>query len=143
METVVRALLSTMERALVELAEDAVTRAHAPLTGVQVGVAMLTTGGAYEGCNLESAVSGLGICAERSAVNHALLHEGPTTSILALAVAWTRQERIRPYDACLQYRSEFAAPEARILMAAPPGTPVEAGHLTELLPYHYTAPGGQ
>ncbi len=143
METLVRARLLTMERALVELAEDAVTRAYAPRTGVQVGVAMLTTGGAYEGCNLGSAVSGLGICAESSAVNHVLLHEDPTRSIVALAVAWTQRERIRPYDACLQYRSEFAAPEVRILMAAPPGTLVEVGRLTELLPYHNIVPGGR
>ncbi len=143
MEAVVKARLSTAERALVELAEDAVARAYAPRTGVQVGAAVLTPGGAYGGCNVESVISGLGICAERSAVNHAVLHEGPTLAIRALAVAWTRRERIRPCGACLQYLSEFAAPEARILMAAPPGAPIEVSCLGELLPYRYAFPGGR
>ena len=45
------------------------------LWGFRVGAAVLAKDGRiYEGCNVESWVSGLGICAERCAINHAVLH---------------------------------------------------------------------
>ena len=64
METVLKASLSAEERSLVQMAEDVIGRARAPFTKVQVGSAVLTEGGVYGGCNVESAISGLGICAE-------------------------------------------------------------------------------
>lgn len=142
METVLKASLSAAERSLVQRAEDAIDRAHAPFTGVRVGAAVLTAGGAYGGCNVESAVSGLGICAERNAVNHAVLHEGPDVTIVTLAVAWKRREGLRPCGACLQYLTEFATPDVKILMAAPTGATVVVGHLRDLLPDGYELPPG-
>jgi len=142
METVLKSSLSAAERSLVQMAEDAIDRAHAPVTGVQVGAAVLTAGGAYGGCNVESAVSGLGICAERNAVNHAVLHDGPVVSIVALSVAWKKLGSIRPCGACLQYLTEFAHPEVTILMAAPKALTVVVGRLTDLLPYRYELPPG-
>jgi cytidine deaminase len=137
METVLKTSLSVEEQSLVQMAEDTIGRAHAPFTRVQVGSAVLTEGGVYEGCNVESAISGLGICAERNAINHAVLHEGPDVKIEALSVAWTRRERIRPCGACLQYLTEFSANDVKIIMAQQNEPTVVVGYLKTMLPYGY------
>jgi len=137
METVLRASLSAEERSLVQMAEDVIGRAHAPFTEVQVGSAVLTERGVYGGCNVESAISGLGICAERNAVNHAILHEGPDLKIVALSVAWNRREMIRPCGACLQYLNEFSDNDVKLIMAEKNGSTVMMGYLREMLPYRY------
>lgn len=142
METVLKTSLSTEEQSLMQRAEDAIGRAHAPFTEVQVGSAVLTADGVYEGCNVESAISGLGICAERNAINHAVLHEGPDLEIVALSVAWHRRERIRPCGACLQYLNEFSTNDVKILMAEPNGPTVMVGYLRKMLPYGYALQRG-
>ena len=137
METVLKTNLSTEEQSLIQMAEDTIGRAHASFTKVQVGSAVLTEGGVYEGCNVESAISGLGICAERNAINHALLHEGPDLKIVALSVAWNRREIIRPCGACLQYLNEFSSNDVKIIMAERNGPTVMVGYLRKMLPYGY------
>ena len=138
METVLKASLSTEEQSLIQMAEDAIGRAHAPFTKVQVGSAVLTADGVYEGCNVESGISGLGICAERNAINHAVLHEGPDVKIVALSVAWKRRERIRPCGACLQYLTEFSTLDVKILMAEQKEHTIMVGYLRKMLPHGYT-----
>jgi cytidine deaminase len=137
METALKASLSTEEQSIIQMAEDTIGRAHAPFTKVQVGSAVLTEGGVYEGCNVESAISGLGICAERNAINHALLHEGPSLKIVALSVAWNRRETIRPCGACLQYLNEFSSNDVKIIMAEQNEATVMVGYLRKMLPYGY------
>ena len=137
METVLKTSLSTEEQSLIQMAEDTIGRAHAPFTKVQVGSAVLTEGGAYEGCNIESVISGLGICAERNAINHALLHEGPDLKIVALSVAWNRREIIRPCGACLQYINEFSNNDVKIMMTEQNEPTVIVGYLRKMLPYGY------
>ena len=45
------------------------------LWGFRVGAAVLADDGKiYEGCNVESEVAGLGVCAERSAIDHSVIH---------------------------------------------------------------------
>jgi cytidine deaminase len=59
------------ERKLLEAALRAMKNAHV-LWGLKVGAATLAEDGkVYEGCNVESWISGLGSCAERCAIDHA------------------------------------------------------------------------
>jgi cytidine deaminase len=62
------------ERRLLDAALKAMRNAHV-LWGLRVSAAVLADDGhVYEGCSIESWVSGLGTCAERCAINHAVLH---------------------------------------------------------------------
>jgi len=70
--------LSESERELVANAEKAVLKAVAIQSGVRVGATVQTRNGIHDGCNVESVISGLGICAERNAINHAIIHRGLT-----------------------------------------------------------------
>jgi len=137
MKGVLRVDLSDDEKCVVQRAEEVVRRAYAPLTGVRVGSALLTERGVYEGCNVESVISGLGICAERNAVNHALIHEGRDLKMLMLSVAWNRDDSIRPCGACLQYINEFSSDDVKIIMAGARSSDVMVGYLMEMLPYRY------
>ncbi len=133
--------LSKLERELVANAEKAVLKAVVTQSGVRVGAAVQTRNGIYEGCNVESVISGLGICAERNAINHAIIRRGQTP-ILKVAVAWEKDSPIRPCGACLQYIYEFSVAEARsrnpkIIMLSVGSDWVEVSRLRELLPEAY------
>ena len=63
------------EKRLLEEAAKAIKNAHV-LWGFPVGAAVLTEDEEiYGGCHVESGVSGLGVCAERCAIHHAVLQE--------------------------------------------------------------------
>lgn len=136
-KTVLKASLSSEERSLVQMAENVIGSAYAPFTEVQVGSAVLIERKVYGGCNVESAISGLGICAERNAVNHAVLHEGPDLKIVALSVTWNRREIIRPCGACLQYLNEFSDNDVKLIMTEKNDSTVIVSYLREMLPYRY------
>ena len=64
---------SVTDDQLIEAACDASGAAHAPYSRLEVGAALLTTGGRIvTGCNVENASFGLTICAERGAVFRAI-----------------------------------------------------------------------
>jgi len=70
----------------------------------KIGASVLTQNGDYYGgCLIESVVTGLGVCAERSAIDHAVVHG--KYQIKALCVVDLRQ--IYPCGACLQYLMQF------------------------------------
>jgi cytidine deaminase len=105
------------EKRLLEAALKAMKHAHV-LWGFRVGAAVLTGNGrVYEGCNVESWVSGLGTCAERCAINHAVLHGSQRIKEVAIVMEADRHKEPRPCGACLQYIYDFAAnPRIRIVM---------------------------
>lgn len=93
---------------LLDLAEVAAQKAHAPYSGFRVGCALETTSGRfYTGCNVENASYGLTICAERNAVFHAVAEEGSSLKIQRLAVTCLGHE-FPPCGACRQVIAEFA-----------------------------------
>jgi cytidine deaminase len=106
------------EQALLKEASKALGNAHV-LWGFGVGAAVLTEDGkVYGGCNVESWVSGLGICAERNAINHAVLHGNKRIREVAVVTDAKNEGEIKPCGACLQYISDFAeSPEIKIVMA--------------------------
>jgi cytidine deaminase len=89
--------------------------ASVPLSRFRVGAAVLTKSGAiYEGCNTESLIPILSACAERNAINHALIHG--EKAFLAVAVVSDLYAPLLPCGACLQYIQEFARQEGRDIL---------------------------
>lgn len=122
--------------ALLEHAQAAAAKAHAPYSGFQVGCALLThSGGLFTGCNVENASYGLTICAERNAIFHAVAEEGAKMKIATLAVIALGHE-FPPCGACRQVITEFATPETMVWFLRD-GKPVEMT-MAELLPSGFT-----
>ena len=96
------------EKRLLEAALRAMKRAYV-LWGFRVGAAVLGSDGkTHEGCNVESWVSGLGTCAERCAINHAVLHGNRRIKEVAIVMDADKPNEPRPCGACLQYIYDFA-----------------------------------
>lgn len=103
-----------------------------------IGACVLTSDGKYyEGCNVENSISGLGDCAERNAINHAVSHgEYDFKSIL---VIHNGKEPIYPCGMCLQYMLEFSQvsrKDIEILMCTL-GDKVRKSSVRKLLPHGY------
>ncbi len=97
---------------LILAARQAKKNASVPLSRFRVGAAVLTkTGTIYEGCNTECLIPVLGVCAERNAINHALIHG--EKSFLAVAVVSDLNAPLFPCGTCLQYIQEFARMDGR------------------------------
>ena len=100
---------------LVLEAKKALKNASVPLSRFRVGAAVLTKSGRiFEGCNTESLIPVLGVCAERNAINHALIHG--ETGFLAVAVVSDLHSPLLPCGTCLQYIQEFARQEGRDIL---------------------------
>jgi cytidine deaminase len=100
---------------LIAAALKAKENASVPLSRFRVGAAVLTRSGTiYEGCNTECLIPVLGVCAERNAVNHALIHG--EKSFLAVAVVSDLYQPLLPCGTCLQYIQEFARQDDRDIL---------------------------
>ena len=106
------------EEKLLKIALEAIDNAYV-LWGCRVGAAVLAEDDKiYAGCNVESWVSGLGICAERCAINHAVLHGNRKIKEIAIVTRAGSQCEPRPCGACLQHIHDFAEnPKIKIVMA--------------------------
>jgi cytidine deaminase len=90
-------------------------RASVPLSRFRVGAAVLAKSGEiFEGCNTEALIPVLGVCAERNAINHALIHGH--RGFLAVAVVSDLYSPLLPCGTCLQYIQEFAREEGRDIL---------------------------
>jgi len=116
-------------------------RAYAPYSGVRIGAALLTGGGAvYAGCNVENASLSLTTCAERNALAAAVAGEGgDRLRIRAIAVRTNDLAACPPCGACRQALAELA-PEAVVLFET--GHGVAARAVAELLPDGFTLSPG-
>lgn len=88
----------------------AAERAYAPYSGLRVGAAVLTAGGAVHlGANVENASYGLSICAERAAVVAMATADPADREIRAVAVAVADPGAAPcfPCGACRQVLHEF------------------------------------
>jgi len=106
------------QKTLLKAASKAMDNGYV-LWGFRVGAAVLADDGQiYGGCNVESWVSGLGICAERCAINHAVLHGNRRIEEVAIVTDVDSHNEPRPCGACLQYIYDFAEnPKIKIVMA--------------------------
>lgn len=142
-QRIIMSRVSETEGKLLEAALKAMKNAHV-LWGVRVGAAVQGEDGrVYEGCNVESWVSGPGLCAERCAVDHAVLHGNRRINKIAIVMDADKNREPRPCGVCLQYINGFVKDtKIKILMARAengmiaPDT-IIAKTLAELLPFPY------
>ena len=130
-------MLSKEEIALlITYAQEARTNAFAIKSQHTIGACILTTDNSYyPGCNVENSIAGLGVCAERAAMDHAVVHG--KYEFKALAVVDEVAEY--PCGACLQYLEVFAQitqSNIAIIIADTKGE-YQLTSLQELLPHAY------
>ena len=128
------------EGELLKEASKAMENAYV-LWGFKVGAAVLAEDNKiYGGGNVESWVSGLGVCAERCAIQHAVLHGNRKIKGIAVVTDVKTEGETKPCGACLQYIFDFAAnPEIKILTAKVAGDKIlfetlKVKTIKELLP---------
>lgn len=91
-------------REMLACATQAKKNAFVIRSGHKLGACVLTSDGElYSGCNTESIVMGLGLCAEQSAINHAVAHG----KYQFRAVAVVDTQPTLPCGVCLQYLMQF------------------------------------
>jgi cytidine deaminase len=135
-------LQSDKEQELLQAALTVMDNAYV-LWGFKVGAAVLAEDGEiYEGCNVESWISGLGTCAERCAIDHAVLHGNRKIRMVAVVIEDKNVEKTRPCGVCLQYIRDFSDSGVKVIMAkAGAGRilseSVDVKTVEELLPYSY------
>lgn len=121
-------------RKLISAAKKAMKHSHVPKQKHKVGAAVLTKKDIHVGANIQTAISGLGTCAERAAVNCMIAHG--ETAIQAICIV--SQPRIYPCGMCLQYLMEFASGNIDIIMSDANGKYVVTT-LHDLMPHGYTS----
>jgi cytidine deaminase len=121
---------------LLKTAKAARDNAFVHRSGHAIGAAVLSTdGGYFGGCNTESVISSLGVCAEMSALDHAVVHG--KYEFKALLVV--DKKLTYPCGSCLQYLALFYQinnQDIEIIVADLDGN-VEVSSLTQLLPHRY------
>ncbi len=120
------------EQALLAAARAVRLQAYAPYSGYAVGAAVLTEDGrVFGGCNVENAMYGATVCAERVAVTTAVSAGARRLSMVAVVTL----NGGTPCGFCRQVLAEFGPPELPILVAAvDPHLPVRRFTLAGLLP---------
>ncbi len=110
--------LRKSEKKLLEAALEGIGNAYV-LWSFKVGAAVRGQDEQiYEGCNIESWISGLGICAERCAITHAVLHGNHKIKEIAIIMEANSKNEPEPCGACLQYIYDFAEdPKIKIVTA--------------------------
>lgn len=135
-------LTESMESELLDVALRGMRNAKV-LWGFRVGAAVLAHDDKiYEGCNVESEVAGLGVCAERSAIDHAVIHGNRKIRAVGVVADHPSIESLTPCGACRQYIKEFADGDIWVVMAMAKSGSIQRStrlkrRISELLPYPY------
>ncbi len=127
------------EAELLSLAGKARERAYCPYSNFSVGAALLCADGTvYQGCNIENASFGAGICAERAAFS-AAVSDG-RREFSAIAIVGGDAEKVGfpdkqcpPCGICRQFMSELCRGDFHIILGTPRSYSVY--RLDELLPH--------
>lgn len=115
---------------LVELARQAREQAYAPYSHFPVGAALLTKSGqVFTGANVENAVLGLSVCAERNAIFQAVAQGEREFEAIAVVTG----PGVTPCGMCRQVMQEFDDGSLRIIVADLAGN-ARTYTLNELLP---------
>ena len=133
-EAVKREKNHSMNARLVKQAGEAMGRALANSSGFRVGAALETTGKkVYQGGNIETITSKLGICAEQVALFKAL-SEGER-KFRAIAIVASSGQVCTPCGVCRQLLWEFS-PEIKVVMADGQGK-TQVKRISDLLPFPF------
>ncbi|MEM7395474.1 MAG: cytidine deaminase [Verrucomicrobiota bacterium] len=118
---------------LIRRAKAASEKAHCPESNFRVGAAVLTEDGSIiEGCNVESEIYSLGLCAERNAISRMVV--GGHRKLIAVAVSTPTAQPVTPCGGCLQVIHEFG-PEATVICQGVEARIVK--RMPELLPVSF------
>jgi len=118
---------------LVRRAIAAQARAYAPYSKFTVGAAIQISGQIFEGANVENASYGLAICAERTAIFHAVT--SGARDLEAVVVSTNSSPPSSPCGACRQVLLEFAADPTKVIVTAVnPAGEHRSWTLAELIP---------
>ncbi len=121
----------SLEKELLERAEEVQKNSYSPYSNFRVGAAILTEKGKiYTGTNVENASYGLTICAERVAVFKAL--SNGDSRFRAIAIVSDSEVPIPPCGACRQVLSEFSA--NMMVISQSSGGEVKRWFLKEIFP---------
>ena len=121
---------------LLACAARAAENSYSPYSSFRVGAALrLSNGETVTGTNVENVSYGLTICAERSALVHAVSQFGPKIRVVAVAVANLNHAASPPCGACRQTLSEFGDDAMVILYPGENGAMETT--LGELLPHAF------
>lgn len=93
--------------ALMDSAKTALSKSYSPYSNFKVGASLLALNGKiYQGANIENASYSLTLCAERVAINNAIMDNNRQFS--AMAIYHNDDKTLpTPCGACLQVISEF------------------------------------
>jgi homotetrameric cytidine deaminase len=101
-------------RKLYEAAHQARLRSYSPYSGKKVGAAIETSSGTiYFGCNVENATYGATCCAERTAIQTAVAHEGRFV-LRRVLVLTDHPSPWLPCGICRQVLTEFAPKRGKV-----------------------------
>ncbi len=121
---------------LIAEAKAAAKNAYAPYSGFHVGAALLTADGkVYRGCNIENAAFGPTVCAERTAIFHAVSEGDRDFTAIAIVggANGSFDKFCPPCGVCRQVMAEFCGPAFMIHLGRADGA-VKTFKLGELLP---------
>jgi cytidine deaminase len=124
-----------MDKAMFNLAREAMAKAHAPYSGFRVGAVMKAANGRlYAGCNVENSAFPEGWCAEATAIG-AMVLDGET-KITEVMVMGGGEALVTPCGGCRQRIREFAGDNTPIHICSPDGLR-RTVTLGELLPLSF------
>lgn len=123
-------LSEEQRHSLVSAADQARKGAYAPYSDYPVGAALVTKGGQlYTGANVENAAYPISMCAERTALFHAVT-QGERDFV---AIAVVTRDGGTPCGSCRQALSEFGL-ETVVLVVNEDGDIVQESTVGDLLP---------
>ena len=101
---------------LLNAAKAVAENAYSPYFHFRVGAAVYAEGKVFAGANIENAISGLGMCAERVALAHAFSHGVKKIEAIAIYCIDAKKEKdgkavsnqCVPCGGCLQWIAELA-----------------------------------
>ncbi|MCL4499961.1 MAG: cytidine deaminase [Chloroflexi bacterium] len=121
---------------LIDAAKQARKQAYAPYSNFAVGAALLCPDGTvFTGCNVENAIYGETLCAERVTIAKAV-SEG-RREFRAMAIVCSGPEPCVPCGSCRQMMVEFNT-EMTILMASTGSSDILELNASELMPHAFT-----
>lgn len=133
------------ERDLIKAAFEAQKLAYTPVSGFNVGAALLSKSGKiYHGCNIEVGGLSPSLCAERTAFAKAI-SEGEI-EFEAIAIVGGRENEpvlCPPCGVCRQFMLEFCHAEDFKIIFAKSEEEYKVASLAELLPFRFERVAGK
>ena len=126
------------------LARQSAETAWAPYSRFRVGAALLAEDGTvYTGINIENASFGATVCAERTALFHAVKEGRRAFTMLAVAAvdANGRETPAPPCGICRQTLSEFCGAEFPVVFGT--ASSIQTVLLSDLLPFAFSLDGAE